>query len=119
METVNTPSPNSPKAFKTYQVLLPILLGLVVIGWLFMKEFDPAILHQLSFTSTSVLFILLAFALMLLRDFGMIWRFRMITDNDLSWKQAFHINVLSEFTSAVTPAAVGGSPFTVFPTEGD
>jgi hypothetical protein len=113
METVNTTPPNSPKAFKTYQVLLPVLLGLVVIGWLFLKEFDPAILHQLSFTSTSLLFILLAFVLMLVRDFGMIWRFRMITDNDLSWKQAFHINVLSEFTSAVTPAAVGGSSLVV------
>jgi len=43
------------------------------------------------------------------RDFGMIWRFRLMTSKDLSWRQAFNINVLNEFTSAVTPSAVGGS----------
>jgi uncharacterized protein (TIRG00374 family) len=50
---------------------------------------------------------------MLMRDFGMMWRFRLFTDKDLSWRQAFHINVLSEFTTAVTPPAVGGSSLVV------
>ncbi len=101
------------KPFKTYQVLIPVLLGLFVIGWLFLDEFDPAVFLSFDFTFVSALFILLAFALMLTRDFGMMWRFRLLTDNDLSWKQAFHINVLSEFTSAVTPAVVGGSSLVV------
>ena len=97
------------KPFKTYQVLLPICLGLVVIGWLFLSEFNPNVFFTFDFTIVSVLFIFLAFALMLLRDFGIMWRFRILTNNDLSWKQAFHINILHEFTSAVTPAIVGGS----------
>jgi uncharacterized protein (TIRG00374 family) len=59
------------------------------------------------------MFILLAFLLMLIRDFGLMWRFRLLTNNDLSWKQAFHINVLSEFITAVTPPAVGGSSLVV------
>lgn len=101
------------KPFKTFHVLLPVLLGLFVIGWLFLDEFDPALFSTLNFTGASVLFILLAFSLMLLRDFGLICRFRLFTDNNLSWKQAFHINILCEFTSAVTPAAVGGSSLVV------
>jgi len=101
------------KPFKTYQVLIPVLLGLVVIGWLFLDEFNADVFSTFDFTITSVLFILLAFLLMLLRDFGMMWRFRLLTDNNLSWKQAFHINVLSEFTTAVTPPAVGGSSLVV------
>ena len=113
MEEVMSPSKKTTKPFKTYQVLIPVLLGLFVIGWLFLDEFDPAVFFSFNFTIFSALFILLAFVLMMLRDFGMMWRFRHLTDNDLSWKQAFHINVLSEFTSAVTPAVVGGSSLVV------
>jgi len=107
------PTKKIAKPFKTYQVLIPVLLGLVVIGWLFLDEFNPDVFFSFDFTITSLLFILLAFLLMLVRDFGMMLRFRLLTDNNLSWKQAFHINVLSEFTTAVTPPAVGGSSLVV------
>jgi hypothetical protein len=106
-------SQKASRPFKVYQVVIPVLLGLFVIGWLFLDEFDPTVFFTFNFTFVSALFILLAFVLMLTRDFGMMWRFRLLTDNDLSWKQAFHINVLSEFTSAVTPAVVGGSSLVV------
>lgn len=101
------------KPFKAYQVLIPVLLGLFVIGWLFLDEFNPEVFFSFDFTIYSVMFLMLALVLMLMRDFGMMWRFRLLTDKELSWKQAFHINVLSEFTSAVTPAAVGGSSLVV------
>ena len=114
MEEITQPTEqNHSKPFKTYQVLIPVLLGLFVLGWLFLDEFDPAVFLSFNFTFVSALFILLAFALMFTRDFGMMWRFRLLTDKDLSWKQAFHINVLSEFTSAVTPAVVGGSSLVI------
>lgn len=112
-EVVQSTTKKVTKPFKTYQVILPVLLGLFVIGWLFLDEFDPAVFLSFDFTFFSALFIALAFLLMLMRDFGMMWRFRLLTDNELSWKQAFHINVLSEFTSAVTPAVVGGSSLIV------
>lgn len=112
-ELLLSTSKKETKPFNIYQVLIPVLLGLFVIAWLFVEEFDVAVFSSFNFTITSVLFILLAFVLMLLRDLGLILRFRHLTDNALSWKQAFHINVLSEFTSAVTPAAVGGSSIVV------
>ncbi len=114
METIiQESSKKVSKPFQFYQVLIPVLLGLVVIGWLFLSEFDPDVFASFDFNYLSVLFILLAFLLMSIRDFGMMWRFRLLTDKNLSWRQAFHINILSEFTSAVTPAAVGGSSLVV------
>lgn len=95
--------------FTLTQILIPVLIGIVVIGWLFLSEFDPKSFKGISFNLTSFGFILLAFVFMMGRDFGMIWRFRLMTSKDLSWRQAFNINVLNEFTSAVTPSAVGGS----------
>lgn len=114
METINPiNSKKVSKPYKTYQVVIAIAFGLVVIGWLFLSEFNPDVLFTFDFTIASGLFILLAFVLMLMRDFGMMWRFRLLTDKELSWKQAFHINVLSEFTTAVTPPVVGGSSLVV------
>ena len=116
MEKIVSPieaSKKITKPFNTYQVLIPVLLGLIVIGWLFLSEFNPAVFLSFHFTIYSAMFLILALLLMLTRDFGMMWRFRLLTDKELSWTQAFHINVLSEFTSAVTPAAVGGSSLVV------
>jgi hypothetical protein len=102
-------SKHNSKLIKSYQVIIPIILGLFVIGWLFIDEFDTSVFSTFHFTYLSILFLMLAFLLMLTRDLGMMSRFRLLTNNDLSWKQAFYINTLSEFTTAVTPAIVGGS----------
>jgi uncharacterized protein (TIRG00374 family) len=112
-EIIPLTSKNVVKPFNLYQVFIPILLGLFVIAWLIIDEFDFAVFSTFNFTISSVLFILLAFLLMLLRDFGLILRFRHLTYNQLTWKQAFQINVLSEFTTAITPAVVGGSSLVV------
>ncbi|MGL4363855.1 MAG: lysylphosphatidylglycerol synthase transmembrane domain-containing protein [Bacteroidales bacterium] len=58
-------------------------------------------------------FIFLALLFMLMRDFGYIWRIRLLSDGKLSWKKALRIIVLWEFTSAVTPSAVGGTSIAI------
>ena len=87
METIIVDTKKTSRPFKIYQVLIPIALGLFVIGWLFLDEFDPDVFASFHFTVASGLFILLAFVFMLMRDFGMMWRFRLFTDKDLSWHQ--------------------------------
>ena len=104
---------NSPNTFKTSQILLPIAIGLVVIVWLFAREFDTNTFDGLSLSIHSVAYLLLALLLMLGRDIGLIWRFRMLSNRNLSWHQSFNIHILNEFTSAVTPSAVGGSALVV------
>ncbi|MEI8271718.1 MAG: lysylphosphatidylglycerol synthase transmembrane domain-containing protein [Paludibacter sp.] len=110
MEKISQESPNKvSRPFKPYQVIISVFLGLTVIGWLFLNEFDPKVFFTFKFTAFTALFLILSIVLMLTRDLCIMWRFRILTNNDLSWKQAFHINTLHEFTSAITPAAVGGS----------
>ncbi len=96
------------------KIMIPIGLGIVVIAWLFIREFDLKSFRNVHFTYSSIAYLFLAFLLIFGRDFGMMWRFRTMTDWDLSWKQAFNIQILNEFTSAITPAAVGGSAMVVF-----
>ena len=101
------------RPFKVSQILIPILIGIIVIGWLFITEFDPRTFKGISFNTSSLAFIFLALFFMFGRDVGMMYRLRLMTNKHISWTQAFKINVLNEFTSAVTPSVIGGSSMVI------
>lgn len=96
-----------------YKILLPALIGLVVVGFLMFKEGEGADFSALNFTLRSVMFLGLAFLFMFGRDFGYMWRIRLLSDGQLTWKQAFRVIMLWEFTSAVTPSTIGGTAVAV------
>ena len=93
--------------------MLPVAIGLAVVVLMFWhdaKEENLAdIWKSISITPRTVIFILLGFLCMFGRDFGLTWRFRALTSHELPWKKAWKVDMLCEFTSCVTPSAVGGS----------
>jgi len=97
-----------------WKVAVPVLIGMGVVVILFYKEFNPEALSQVRFASNGWVCLLLAFAAVFLRDFGMAWRFRALTDRQLGWKSAANVTLLCEFTSAITPTSVGGSALSMF-----
>lgn len=98
---------------KATQVFLPVIIGMGVIVWLFAKKFKIETLQSIEFSPQLFFCIFLAIVFMFGRDLGHFWRFRIITDKQLKWHQAIRVNYLCEFTSAVTPSAVGGSSFAI------
>ena len=102
-----------PKSgFSLYiKILIPVIIGLLVVAWLFSREFSPEVWESIHFDTRTILFIALGWLFMIGRDTGLTWRFRTLTDRQLTWGQALRVNMLCEFTSAVTPSAVGGSAF--------
>ena len=92
-----------------WKIFLPIAIGLAVVAWLFKREFNPAVWASIHFDWKVIGCIILAWVFMLGRDFGLSWRFRALTDRQLTWMQAWKVDMLCEFTSCVTPSAVGGS----------
>lgn len=95
--------------FKPVHILLPVLIGIGVVVWMFADEFKKFDISVVPVTVHTVLALLMVLMAVALREFGMTWRYRSITDSDLSWWQAFKVCMMCEFTSAVTPSAVGGS----------
>jgi len=94
---------------KTRNAIYPILIGLAVVGWMFYKDFDPQVFSSISFSWRTLFWVLAAFLCMFGRDLGYIIRIRIFSNGQLSWAQAFRIIMLWEFTSAITPSAVGGT----------
>ena len=95
------------------KIILPVLLGLAVIGWFISKEIDKEVLSNLVFTWNSAFWLLIAWLCMVGRDLGYIIRIRILSDKALTWLQAFKVIMLWEFTSAVSPSTVGGTAVAV------
>lgn len=113
LDTSSQAIANNGKSVSLWKVAIPVLIGITVVVLMFMhdakKENLAEIWRSIHFDARAVLCIILAFLFMLGRDFGMSWRFRALTDHKLPWKSAFEVDFLCEFTSCITPSAVGGS----------
>ncbi len=90
------------------KAILPIIIGIGVVIWLFQDEFSSDIWSHISFNTQSILALIFVWIFVFGRDFGMAWRFRILTNKDLTWAKAAKVTMLCEFTSAITPSSVGG-----------
>jgi uncharacterized protein (TIRG00374 family) len=98
---------------KPARIILPILIGLLVVIWFVFRDLSTEVFDAIHFTWKSAFWLTIGFCCMLCRDLGYIIRIRILTDNDLSWRQAFRVIMLWEFTSAITPSTVGGTAVAV------
>lgn len=102
--------PNNPVGrIKTRNAIYPVLIGLAVVGWMFYRDFDPQVFRSVDFSWNTLLWVLVAFLCIFGRDVGYIIRIRVFSGGALTWAQAFRVIMLWEFTSAITPSAVGGT----------
>lgn len=110
MKKVNLQKQISPK-----KIIFPILIGLIAVFVLFYfqikgKHLDFGIIN---FSLATFIFLIIALMFMVLRDFGYIIRLKVLSENKISWRQAFKIIMLWEFASAISPSAIGGTSVAV------
>lgn len=110
IETKNAPTKST---FSAWKIFLPVAIGLLVVVVMFMHDAKDenlkSVFDKIHFTGWSIFCIFLGILCMAGRDFGLIWRFRALTDRTLTWRQAWTVDMLCEFTNCITPSAVGGS----------
>jgi len=98
---------------KPGRIILPVIISLGVVAWFIIREIDTETLSRLSFTWKSVFWLFIAWCCMIGRDLGYMIRIRILSENDLTWRQAFRVIMLWEFTSAISPSTVGGTALAV------
>jgi uncharacterized membrane protein YbhN (UPF0104 family) len=101
------------KSVHPTRIIFPLIIGLGIVGFFFYKEYKPGALAILKFSGITFIFLSLALVCMICRDIGYMIRIRVLSDNKINWLQAFRIIMLWEFTSAVTPSAIGGTSIAV------
>lgn len=91
------------------KTMLPVIIGAGVVVWLFCREFSVEQWESIPWTMRTFAALLLALLCVTGREWGMMWRFRSLTDRALSWRQSLKVTMQCEFTSAITPTTAGGS----------
>lgn len=109
-----TENPKALKLFSPTRIAITIFIGLAVASYLVIKDFKVEVFQNIEWTWNSTFWILIAILMMLIRDLAYIIRIRILTDYQLSWKQAFQSIMLWEFASAITPSVVGGSGVAIY-----
>ncbi len=100
--------------FRFRRIIIPILLGLGVATYLLVSNFDKEAFRGINWVWQSYFFIFMAFLMMVVRDVGYMYRIRVLTDGQLSWRQSFDVIMLWEFASAITPSIIGGSAIALY-----
>lgn len=96
------------------KAVVPAVIGLGVVAWLFIDDFDLSDWRAIPVNSRTLTALCLAVLFVIGRDLGLTWRFHTITDGGLSWARSLRVDVMCAFTSAITPSVVGGSALAVF-----
>jgi uncharacterized protein (TIRG00374 family) len=105
-------TPNIKSTFSIKRVLIPIVIGVGFSAYsLYSSNFDLGVLKGIE---VSLKYILLALLCMVMRDLMYIVRIRVLTERQLSWLDSWHVVMLWEFASSVTPSVVGGSAFAIY-----
>lgn len=97
-------------SFRTSRLIIPVVVGLGVALWFFLREFDPAQFRAIRWSARAFYWIGAAVMLLVIRHFFYAFRLRSVTAGALSWRKCIEMIVIWEFSAALTPTSKGG-PF--------
>ncbi len=102
---------NIEKQISPTKIIIPAVIGVIVVfGMLFFQIRGKNVSFSvINFTFVTVIFLIVAALFMIMRDIGYMWRFKILSENKVSWYQAFRVIMLWEFASAISPSAIGGT----------
>ncbi|MCB0401306.1 MAG: flippase-like domain-containing protein, partial [Flavobacteriales bacterium] len=107
--TNNAKSNKVKELFTAKRIAIPILIGLGVAFYMLWKNTDWNEFAKVSWGWQSLGWLFVALLMMVIRDLAYMYRIRIITDKQISWRNSFDVIMLWEFASAITPSIVGGT----------
>lgn len=108
MNEISTKDENKVlKSLNPSKIFIPIIISLIITGYLFYQDAGQIPWSKLK--EASMLWLILGVITLIIRDALYIYRIRYITHKNLSWTSSFYSIMLWEFSSAISPSAVGGT----------
>lgn len=102
---------------KLNRIILPVLFSLGVAAFMIYKiysELDIDALKKMEVEGASRWLLLICLLGMVLRDAAYIWRTKLLGGGELSWRSAFDVTLLWEFSNTVAPSLTGGTPLIIY-----
>ncbi|UII28217.1 flippase-like domain-containing protein [Fulvivirga maritima] len=102
------------KTLNPNKIWVPAVISLGFVAFKIFTDdtFTPQKLNLIF--QARVIPVILAFAVLFIKDAAYVYRIRTLTNKDLSWGSSIYVIILWEFASAVTPSVVGGTAVAVF-----
>ena len=102
------------KFFQLKRIIIPLILGLGVASYLLFRDFNKDAFLDIHWSVYTFLWLFVALLLQVIRDLAYMYRLRVLTDKQISWRHSFDVVMLWEFASSITPSIVGGSAIALF-----
>ncbi|MCB0705020.1 MAG: flippase-like domain-containing protein [Saprospiraceae bacterium] len=102
------------KSIRLSRIVLPVLIGIGVVGYLVWKQFDPEEFAKINWTTHTLFWILGSIFLLIIRHLAYATRLRILSDGEFTWRKCVELIFIWEFSSAVSPTSVGGSAVAFF-----
>ena len=107
-------NPRALKLFSPTRIAITIVIGLSVATYLVARNFKLEYFESIEWSWNSTFWIFVAVIMMACRDLAYMYRIRVLTDNEISWRNSFDTIMLWEFASAISPSIVGGSGVAIY-----
>ena len=101
---------------RTSRIILPIVLGLSVVGYLLWRQLkaNPDSFDKINWTFTTFAWIFTAFFLLILRHLAFSIRMHILSQGHFSLRKCIELIFIFEFSLCVTPTTLGGSAVSLF-----
>ena len=111
---MNESQETSIKELDTSKIMLPIFIGAAVLIYFIYSKIDWKEFTQIAWNANMVFWVGLAVCFLVLRHLAYALRLRILSQGSFSWLKSIQLIFIWEFSSAVSPTAVGGSAAALF-----
>jgi uncharacterized protein (TIRG00374 family) len=101
-------------SIRVSRVILPILIGVGVVGYLLYKQYNPEEFAKIQWTARTAFWLSMATLLLVIRHIAYAMRLRILSNREFGWRKCLELIFIWEFSSAVSPTSVGGSAVALF-----
>ena len=102
------------RSIRMSKIILPVVIGLVAVGYLLWRQFDPEEFAQINWTLHTLFWILAGVAILVVRHLAYSARLFILSQGGFSFRKCVELIFIWEFSSAVSPTSVGGSAVAFF-----
>ncbi len=111
---VSAPDQNALKSVTLPRILLPVLIGTGVVGFLFYHQWDQVSFTTVSWSGITLVTLLVALLFLVARIGFYAARLQLLSDHYFSFFKCVQLIFIWEFSSAISPTNVGGSAVALF-----